>query len=97
MKFSRDVSNNNTYDEIYQKAADMVSSKKTGMPHIMKHQTMRNNVQTKSPTNCYLHNLYYPFLGNVVLQLDQQFSGHAEAVMRAEFVTPSKCCFRQFL
>ena len=56
-----DVSNNDTYDEIYQKAADMVSSEEISMPPILKHQTMRSNVPTQSSKNHYLRNLYYPF------------------------------------
>ena len=43
---------------------------------------MRSNVPAQSPKNFYLRNLYYPFLDSVILQLDQQFSDHAEAVMR---------------
>ena len=90
--------NNDTYDEIYQKAADMVPPEKVSMPHIVKHQTMLNNVPADSPKNYYLRNLYYPFLDSVILQLNQQFSDHAEAVTYAtEFVTPSQCCYYQFL
>ena len=51
MKSFRDVSNNNTYDEIYQKAADMVSPEEMSMPRIVKHQTMRSNVPAESPKN----------------------------------------------
>ena len=58
MKSGRDVSSNNTYDEIYQKAVDMLSSKEISMPHIVKHQTMRSNVPAESPINYYLRNLY---------------------------------------
>ena len=82
MKTCRDVSNNDPYDEIYQKVVDMASPKEINMPRIVKHQTMRNNLPIESPKNYYLHKLYYPFLNSVILQLDQQFSGHAEAVMR---------------
>ena len=81
MKSCRDVGNNDTYDEIYQKAADMVSPEEISMPRIVKHQTMRSNVPAESPKNYYLRNLYYPFLDSVILQLDQRISGHAEAVM----------------
>ena len=58
MKSCRDVSNNDIYDEIYQKVASMVSPEKINMPRIVKHQTMRSNVPAQSPKNCYLHNLY---------------------------------------
>ena len=44
MKSCRDVSNNDSYDKIYQKAADMVTPEEISMPRIVKHQTMRNNV-----------------------------------------------------
>ena len=47
MKSCGDVSNNDTYNEIYQKAADMVSPKEICMPRIVKHQTMRSNVPAK--------------------------------------------------
>ena len=43
---------------------------------------MRSNVPAQSSKNYFLRNLYYPFLDTVILQLDQRFSGHAEAVMR---------------
>ena len=49
MKSFRDVSNNDTYDEIYQKAADMVLRKEISMPRILKHHTMRCNVPAESP------------------------------------------------
>ena len=80
MNSCRDVSNNDTYDEICQKAADMVSPEKISMPRIVKHQTMRSNVPAESLKNYYLRNLYYPFLDRVILQLDQRFSDHAEVV-----------------
>ena len=35
MKSCRDFSNNDTYDEIYQKAADMVSCEEISMPRIV--------------------------------------------------------------
>ena len=60
MKSWRDVSSNDVCDEIYQKAADMVSFEEISLPRIVKHETMRSNVPAES----------------------QQFSGHAEAVMR---------------
>ena len=82
MKSCRDVSNNDTYDEIYQKAPDMVSSEEISIPRIVKHRTMHSNVPAESTKNYYLRNLYYPFLDSVILQLDQRFSGHTEAVMR---------------
>ena len=71
MKSCRDVSNNDIYDEIYQKVAGMVSPAEINMPRIVKHQTMRSNVPARSPKNYYLLNLYYPFLDGVILQLDQ--------------------------
>ena len=73
---------NHTYDKIYQKAADMVSLEETSMLRIVKHQTMRSNVSAESPKNYFLRNLYYPFLDSVILQLDEQFSGHSKPVMR---------------
>ena len=81
MKSCRDVSNNDTYDEIYQTAVDVVSSEETSMPRIVKHQTMRGNVPAESPRNYYLPKLYCPFLDSVILQLDQRFCGHAEAIL----------------
>ena len=47
MKSCRDVSNSDTYDEIYQKVADMVSPEKIRMPCIVKHQTMRGNAPSR--------------------------------------------------
>ena len=82
MKSCRYVSNNGTYDKIYQKAADMVSPEEISMPRIVKHQTMRSNVPAESLKNYYLRNLYYPLLNSMILQLDQRFSGHAETIMR---------------
>ena len=82
MKSCRDVSKNDTCNEIYQNAADMVSPDEISRPRIVKHQTMRSNVPAQSPKNFYLRNLYYPFLDSVILQSDQRFSDHAEAVMR---------------
>ena len=92
MKSCRDVSNNNTYDEIYQKAADVLSPKEISMPRIVKHHTMRSNVYQQ---NC-LRNLYYPFLDSVILQLDQRFSGHAEVVMRLSSLLPAKVVTANF-
>ena len=43
---------------------------------------MPNNLPAESRKNYYLRNLYYSFLDGVFLQLDQRFSGYAEAVMR---------------
>ena len=62
IKSCRDVSNNDTFDEINQKAADMVSSEEISMPRIVKHQTMRSNVPAESFKNYYLRILYHPFL-----------------------------------
>ena len=50
---------------------------------------MRSIVPAESPKNYYLHSLFYPFLDSVILQLDQQFSGHAEAVMRRSSLLPA--------
>ena len=58
----------------------MMSPEEISVPHIVKHQTMRSNVPEESPKNYYLRNLYYPFLGSVILQLDQRIHSHAEAV-----------------
>ena len=88
MKSCRDVSNNDTYDKIYQKAADMKSPEDINMARIVKHRTMRSNLPAESPKNYYLRNLYYPFLDSVILQLDQRFPGHAEAVMRTGSFLP---------
>ena len=44
LKSCRDVSNIDTCDEIYQKAANMVSPEEISMPRIVKHQTMRSYV-----------------------------------------------------
>ena len=49
MKSCRDISNNDAYDEIYQIAADMVSTEEISMPRIVKHQTMRSDVRAESP------------------------------------------------
>ena len=96
MKSCRDVGNNDTYDKIYQKAADMVSPGEISMPRIVKHQTMSSNVPAESPKNYYLCNLYYPFLDSVILQLDQRFSGHAEAVMRLSSLLPANVVTANF-
>ena len=89
-------SNNDIYSKIYQKAADMVSPEATSMPRIVKHQTMRSNVPAESSENYYLRNLYYSFLDSVSLQLDQQFSGHAEAVMRLSSLLPANVVTANF-
>ena len=96
IKSCRDVSKNDPYDEIYQKAVDMVSPEEINLPRNVKHQTMRSNVPTKSPKNYYLRNFYYPFLDSVNLQLDQQFSGHAEAVMRLSSLLPANVVTANF-
>ena len=88
MECCQNVRNGDTYDEIYQKAADMMSSEEICMLHFVKHQTMRSNVLAESPENYYLRNLYYPFLCSVILQLNQQFSGHADAVLRLSSLLP---------
>ena len=88
MKSCRDVNKSDTCDEIYQKAADMVSPEEISSPRIVKHQTMSCNVPAESPKNYYILNLYYPSLDSVILQLDQRFSGHAEAVMRLSSLLP---------
>ena len=96
MKSCRDVNNNNTYDKIYQKAADMVSPEEISMPCIVKHLTMRSNVSAESPKNYYLRYLYYPFLDRVILQLNQQFSDNAEAVMRLSSLLPANVVTANF-
>ena len=100
-KSCRDVSNTDSSDKIYQKAADMVSPEEISIPRIHQtmrgnvlaeisiHQTMRGNVLAESPRNYYLRNLYYPVFYSVILQLDQQFSGHVEAVMRLSSLLPT--------
>ena len=67
----------------------MVSPEEISMPRIAKHQTMRSNVSTESPKNYYLRILYYPFLDSLILQLNQRFSGYAEAVMRLSSLLPA--------
>ena len=69
MKSCRDVCNNDSYDEIYQKAADMVSPEEISLPRIVKHQTML--VTAESANNSSLRILYCPFLNSVILLLDQ--------------------------
>ena len=66
MKSCRDVSINDTYDEIYRKAAGMMSPEKISMPHIVKHYTIRRNVPAVSSKNYYFRNLYYPFLDSAI-------------------------------
>ena len=89
MKSCRDVSINNTNDEIYQKTVDMVSPEEISMPCILKHQTMHSNVPAESSKNNYFRNLYYPFFDSLILRLDQLFSGHAEAVKRLSLLLPA--------
>ena len=96
MKSCQDVSNKDTYEEIYQKTADMVSLEQIRIPRIVKHQTTRSNVPVKSRKNNYFRNLYYPFLDNVILQLDKRFSGHAEAVMRLSSLLPANVVTANF-
>ena len=96
MKSCRDVSNNNTHDKNYQKAGDMVSPEEISMPRIVKHQTMRSNVPVESLKNYYLHNLYYPFLNRVILELEQRFSGHAGADMRLSSLLPANILTANF-
>ena len=71
MKSCRNVSNNDTYDEIYQTVAEMASPEETSMPRTVKHHTMRSNVLAEPPKSYYLRNLYNPFFDSVILQLDQ--------------------------
>ena len=95
MKSFRDVSNNDTYHEIYQKDADMVLPEEISVPRIAKYLTMRSNVPAESPKN-YLRNLYYPFLDSVILQLNQSFSGHIEAVLRLSSLFPANVVTANF-
>ena len=71
MKSCQDVTNSDTCDEIYQKAADVVSHEEISMPRIVEHQIMHSNEPADSPKNYYLCFLYYLFLDSVILQLDQ--------------------------
>ena len=97
MKSCQDVSNNYTYNEIYQKAADMVSPEEISMPRVVKHQTMRSNVSAESPKNYYLRNLYYQFLDNVILHLDKRFSSHGKAVKRLSSLLPANVVTANFV
>ena len=81
-------SNNDTYDEIYQKATDMVSPEEISKPRIVKHQTMSSNVPAKSPKS-FLRYFYYPFLDSVISQFHQQFFCLAEAVTRLSSLLPA--------
>ena len=74
----------------------MVSPEEINMPRIVKLQTMRSNVPTESPKNYYLRNLYYPFLNSEILQFNQRFSGHAEAVMRLNSLLPANVVTANF-
>ena len=74
----------------------MVSPEEISMPRIVKHQTIRSNVPVELSKNYYLRNLYYPFLDSVILQLDQQFSGHTEAVMRLSLLLPANVVTANF-
>ena len=96
MKSCRDVRNNDIYDKIYEKAANLMSPEEISMPRIVKHQTMRSNVPGKSLKKYYLRDFYYLFLDSVILQLDQQFSGHAKDIMRLSSFRPANvvtACF----
>ena len=96
MKSCQDVSNNDTCDEICQKAADMVSLEEISMPRIVKYQTMRGNVRAESSKHYYLRNLYYLFLDRVILQLDQRFSDYAEAVKGLSSLLPANVVTANF-
>ena len=74
----------------------MVSTEEISMPRIVKCQTMCRNIPTELPTNYYLRNLYYPFLDRVILQLDQRFPGHAEAVKRLNSFLPANVVMANF-
>ena len=89
MESWRDVSTNSTYDDIYQKAVDIVAPAEMCMPRIAKHQTMRNNTPAGTPKLYYLRNLYYPFLDNIISQLEQRFSDHAKTVMQLSLLLPA--------
>ena len=73
MKSCRDVSNNDTYDEVYQKAAYMVSPEEINMPRIVKHQTMRSYVTAESPKN-YIAGLHVSKLQFFLLVLFKRFA-----------------------
>ena len=53
IKSCQDISNSAIFDEIYQKAADMVTSEKMSMPRkpIVKHQTMCSNIPAETRKN----------------------------------------------
>ena len=56
MKSCRDVSANDTYNEIYQKAASMVSPEEISIPRIAKHHTMRSNAPALTSKEYYFPN-----------------------------------------
>ena len=89
MESWRDVNTNSTYDGIYQKAVDIVAPAEMCMPRIAKHQTMRNNTPAGTPKLYYLQNLYYPFLDNIISQLEQRFSDHAKTVTQLSSLLPA--------
>ena len=66
------------------------------MPRIVKLQTIHSNVPAESTKNYYLRNLDYPFLNSVILQLDQRFSCHPEAVMRPSLLLPTNVVIANF-
>ena len=74
----------------------MVSPEEISMPRIVNHQTMRRNILTESFMNYYLRNLYNIFWGSVILQLDQRFSGYAEAVVRLSSLFPANVVTAKF-
>ena len=67
----------------------MVSPEEISILRIVKHRTLRSNVTAESSKNYYFHNLCCPFLDCIILQLDQRFPGHAEAVMRLTSLLPA--------
>ena len=74
----------------------MVSPKEIRIPRIVKHQTLRCNIPAELLKNYYLRNFYYLFLDSVILQLDQRFSGHAEAVMQLSSLLPANVVTANF-
>ena len=57
---------------------------------------MRSNVLTETPKNYSHRNLYCPLLDSEILQLDQQFFGYAEVVMRLSSLLPGNIVTTNF-
>ena len=96
MKSCRDVSNNDIYDEIYEKVVDIVSSEEISMPRIVKHQTMCSNVPAESFKNYYLRNLTYPFFKQCGFAVRSTIFGPAKAVLRLSLLFPANVVTANF-